>query len=221
MYDDEDLLMISGIQHYAFCRRRWALIFIEQLWSDNEYTIGGTIFHKRAHDTTLIEKRGKLLISRDMPVVSRTLGIAGHCDVVEFRQDNAAGVPIFGREGKWLPCPVEYKKGSSGKADHSNNLQLCAQAICLEEMLACPQIETAYIYYGETKRRKAVSLDETLRKSVHDMFNEMRGLLTRNFTPRVKPKRVCTSCSLKNVCLPKLPDYEKSVSRYIDKSIKE
>jgi len=114
MYEDEDFLTISGIQHFTFCRRRWALIFIECVWEDNEFTVEGTLMHERVHDPLITEKRGNLLTVRDMPVFSRILGIVGKCDVVEFRQDDA-GVNIFGREGKWLTCPVEYKHGRAQK----------------------------------------------------------------------------------------------------------
>ena len=215
LYADEDFLNISGIQHFTFCRRRWALIFIECLWDDNELTISGTLMHERAHDPLITEKRGGLLTTRDMPVFSRQLGITGNCDIVEFRQDDA-GVAIFGRDGKWLPCPVEYKRGRAQKND-SDRLQLCAQAMCLEWMLNCPPIDTAYIYYGETRRREAVALDADLRARVGDIFAEMRDYYSRGYTPRVKPKKVCASCSMKDVCLPKLP--VSSVSMYIDKAI--
>lgn len=214
-YNEEDFLNISGIQHFTFCRRRWALIFIECVWADNALTTDGTLMHARAHDSTITEKRGDLLTSRDMAVFSRTLGITGKCDVVEFHK-NENGVEIFGREGKWLPFPVEYKHGKPQKND-SDRLQLCAQAICLEEMLSCPPIETAYLFYGEIKRREAVALDDDLRSKVASTFAEMRGYYQREYTPRVKPKKACVSCSLNSVCLPKLPT--SSVKEYIDAKI--
>ena len=214
LYGEEDFLMISGIQHFNFCRRQWALIHIECIWSDNEYTASGTLMHKRAHDQSLTEKRGDLLIVRDMPVFSRELGASGRCDVVEFRRDSK-GVSIFGRDGKWLPCPVEYKRGSSRKNDDSDRIQLCAQAICIEEMLACAPIETAYLYYGETRRREPVALDTALREKVCGALKEMYDCYTRGYTPRVKPRKVCASCSLKDACLPKLPS-TNSVRLYID-----
>jgi len=173
--------------------------------------------HSRAHNPLLTEKRGSLLITRDMPIVSRQLGITGYCDVVEFRQDNA-GVNIFGWDGKWLPYPVEYKHGRPQKND-SDRLQLCAQAICLEEMLNCPPINMAYIYYGEIRRREDVVLDSDLREQVRSTFVEMRGYFQRGYTPRVKPQKACVSCSLKDACLPKLP--VSSVNAYIDKKVKE
>ena len=126
-YESEEFLQISGIQHFVFCRRQWALIHIECAWSDNAHTAGGTLMHKRAHDPFVTEKRGNLLTARDMPVFSQELGVTGRCDIVEFRQDDA-GVPLFGRDGRWLPCPVEYKRGSA-KTHDADRLQLAAQAI--------------------------------------------------------------------------------------------
>ena len=214
-YKDEDFLNISGIQHFTFCRRRWALVFIECAWEDNELTASGTLMHKRAHDSTITEKRGGLLTVRDMPVFSRQMGITGKCDVVEFHQ-NESGVSIFGRSDKWLPIPVEYKRGYAQKND-SDRLQLCAQAMCLEEMLLCPPIEAAYLYYGETKRRETVILDKILRNQVYNTFEEMHKYFRRGYTPRVKPQKACVSCSLRNICLPKLP--KTSVANYINKAI--
>ena len=218
-YDEEDFLTISGIQHFTFCRRRWALIFIECCWIDNELTIGGTLIHKRVHDPLLNEKRGSLIIARDMPVFSQILGVTGHCDVVEFHQDDN-GVPLYRRTGRWLPCPVEYKRGSAQKND-SDRLQLCAQAMCLEEMLSCPPIPFSYLFYSETKQRESVTLDNELRNRVQSTLEEMHSYYTRRYTPRVKPKKECKSCSLRDVCLPKLPASVDSVHAYIENKIKE
>ena len=218
-YTEDDFLLISGIQHFAFCRRQWALIYLECVWMDNERTVSGELLHKRVHDPFLTEKRGDLIITRDMPVFSRTLGITGHCDVVEFRNDKA-GVPLNNREGFWLPCPVEYKRGHS-KVNDEDRLQLCAQAMCLEEMLMSPIIGTAYIYYGETNRREQVALDDRLRLNVRNIVNEMHEYFERGYTPRVKPTKACSSCSLNEMCMPKLPASENSVRAYIDSMIKE
>jgi CRISPR-associated exonuclease Cas4 len=166
--DSDDYLLLSGIQHFNFCRRRWALIYIENVWADNERTIRGELFHEHAHNPFFNEKRGDLILTREMPIFSRTMGVTGHCDIVEFRRDGT-GVCLAGREGTWLPCPVEYKRGQSMKND-ADRLQLCAQAMCLEEMLACPPIAAAYMYYGETKRRETVALDEDLRGRVRGSF---------------------------------------------------
>jgi len=217
MFNDDDFLTISGIQHFTYCRRRWALIFVECAWSDNELTVSGTLMHERAHDAGITEKRGGILTSRGMPVYSRELGVSGHCDVVEFHQDDS-GVGIYGYDGKWLPCPVEYKRGKAQKND-SDRLQLCAQAMCLEEMLSCPPISLAYIFYGEIKRRETVSLDDSLRGKVRNIVSEMHSYYSRGHTPKSKPKKACVSCSMNDLCLPKLP--AGSVRSYIDRQVKE
>lgn len=134
-YCEEDFLQLSGLQHFAFCRRQWALIHIEQQWKENLRTVEGDLFHRRAHDDQARERRGDVLILRGLSVASPTLGISGTCDVVEFRAD-PGGVPLQGEEGLWVPFPIEYKRGAP-KSHRADELQLCAQAMCLEEMLCC------------------------------------------------------------------------------------
>ena len=201
MYDDDDLLQLSGIQHFSFCPRQWALIHIEGQWQENLRTIEGAILHERAHDDAFTQKRGDLLISRGMPVVSYMLGVSGQCDIVEFRRDDG-GVPIHGRDGQYLPMPVEYKRGAP-KASDADRLQLCLQAMCLEEMLVCT-IEQACLYYGETRRRERVELTQELRGEVRQMLSQMHAYYERRHTPRVKPTKSCNACSLKTCCLPRL-----------------
>lgn len=202
---DEPELQISGLQHFSFCRRQWALIHIEQQWADNYYTVDGNLMHEAADDPYFTEKRGGLIVSRSMPVRSDRLGVVGKCDVVEF-WESPDGVPIAGREGKWLPVPVEYKRGKSKEID-ADRLQLCAQAICLEEMFCCGKIDDAYIYYGETRRREKVMLTDEFRAQVESMLAEMRELFKCGYTPVVKPTKKCASCSIKDICLPKLRKY--------------
>jgi CRISPR-associated exonuclease Cas4 len=218
MPDTDDYLLISGIQHFAFCRRQWALGYIEMQWADNAHTISGHLLHTRAHDQSLTEKRGDIIVVRDMPVFSRSMRVNGKCDVVEFRRD-AGGISLFGREGLWLPCPIEYKRGKP-KGHDADRLQLCAQAMCLEEMLLCPPIQAAFLYYGETKRREPVTLDAPLREKVRGMFAEMLNYFERRHTPRVKPMKHCACCSLKDICLPKMPQ-EARVVAYIQNALSE
>jgi len=142
------------------------------------------------------------------------MGISGKCDVVEFHRDDANGISLFGRKGMWLPFPVEYKRGKSKIAD-VDRLQLCAQAMCLEEMLLCGKIETAFIYYGEIRRREVVELTVKLRANVQSLFVEMHGYYSRRHTPRAKQTKSCNACSLKDICIPKLPQTEQSVDRYL------
>lgn len=216
-YKEEDFLMLSGIQHFSFCKRQWALIHIEQQWQENLRTIEGEILHEKTHDTTIKEKRGDLIVSRGMSIFSRTLGVTGACDVVELHKASD-GVSIFGRDGTYKPIPIEYKRGKP-KEDESDVLQLCAQAMCLEEMLLC-EIPEAFLYYGETKRRLKIILDDGLRQRVKTIFKEMHELYDKRYTPKVKLSKSCKACSLTEVCMPKLCK-NPSVVDYIKKNILE
>ena len=201
MFAPEDCLMISGLQHFRFCCRQWALIHLEQQWAENLRTVEGGFLHERAHNEQLQERRGDLLTVRGLRVQSLTLGLSGVCDVVEFRQD-ARGVPLSGKEGQWLPYPVEYKRGVP-KQDGCDELQLCAQAMCLEEMLCC-EIPEGALYYGEPRRRLRVSLTKELREEVRSDAAQMHALYRRGHTPRVRRTKSCNACSLKELCLPGL-----------------
>lgn len=211
---EEDYLQISGLQHYRFCPRQWALIHLEQQWAENLRTTEGVLLHERAHQEGLRESRGDLLTVRGLRVFSPNLGLSGACDVVEFRR--GSGVPLAGREGLWQAYPVEYKRGSP-KADSCDALQLCAQAMCLEEML-CTAVPDGALYYGETRRRVPVSFSEPLRAEVRTCLTEMHDLFRRGHTPKVKPARACSACSLKDLCLPRLLS-ARSVSDYLRESL--
>lgn len=166
-YREDEFLLLSGLQHFAFCRRQWALIHIEEQWQENLRTMDGHLFHRRAHDEMQRERRGDMLILRGLPVSSSRLGISGQCDVVEFHRD-PAGVSLQGEEGTWRPFPIEYKRGAPKEQD-ANQLQLCAQALCLEEMLCCP-IEEGALFYGETRRRVLVPFSGELRGRVQALL---------------------------------------------------
>ncbi len=217
MYDEDDFLQLSGIQHFAFCRRQWALAYIELQWQENVRTVEGHLLHENAHDSALKEKRGDLIIVRGMPVHSREIGISGECDVVEFHKSED-GVPVSGREGKYRAVPVEYKRGKP-KANDVDVLQVAAQALCLEEMLCC-DIPCGYIYYGESRRREKIEFTDELRKKVKDMFAEMHKFYDQRYTPKVKRTKSCNACSLKDICIPAL-NKEISVKNYIDRKMKE
>ncbi len=214
-YCEDEYLMISGLQHFVFCRRQWALIHIEQQWAENYRTADGNAMHKNVHDENLNEKRKNRIITRAMAVSSAELGLSGECDVVEFTSCKG-GIRIFGREGEYKVTPIEYKRGAP-KENESDIMQLCAQAMCLEEMLCC-EIDNGYIYYGESKRRMQVTFDEGLRERVKAAAEEMHSYYKRRYTPRVKRTKACNACSLKNICLPVLMK-NKSVKEYIETSI--
>ncbi len=175
------------------------------------------MLHENAHDVTIKEKRGDLIITRAMPVHSREIGISGECDVVEFHKSDG-GVTIFGREGKYVVVPVEYKRGRP-KSNDVDTLQLTAQALCLEEMLCC-DIPYGYIYYGETRHREKIEFTGELRQKVRNMFEEMHKYYEQRYTPKVKRSKSCNACSLKDICLPGL-NKEISVKRYLDSRMKE
>lgn len=201
LYPEEDWLQLSGIQHFFFCRRQWGLIHIEMQWAENLRTAEGDLLHERAHDPAQRTRRGDLLTVRAMRIHSARLGLSGECDVVEFR-NSPEGVPLAETPGTWLPYPVEYKRGAP-KRNICDEAQLCAQAMCLEEMLLC-EIPEAAIYYGEPRRREMVELTPELRSSVETAVEEMHMLYKRGHTPQVRPTRSCSACSMKDLCLPKL-----------------
>lgn len=217
-YPPSEWLPLSGIQHFVFCRRQWALIQIEGLWQENALTAEGRILHKRADDPFFTEKRGDLLIARSIPVSSPALGLTGICDVVEFSAA-AEGVQIPGRQGKWLPAPVEYKRGCK-KHGPEDEAQLCAQAMCLEEMLLV-EIPRGYIFYAQTRRREPVEFTAELRQLVRHAAEEMHRYVRRGYTPKVRPSKACRSCSLADLCLPDVQNRRKPASQYIREWIED
>ena len=217
MYSEEDFLQLSGIQHFQFCRRQWALAYIEMQWQENVKTVEGRILHEKAHDTKIKEKRGDLIVARAMPVHSWEMGVSGECDIVEFHKENE-GISLFGKEGFYKVVPIEYKRGKP-KTDDSDILQVTAQAMCLEEMMCCA-ITYGYIYYGETRHRTKIDFTEEVRKKVRNIFAEMHRYYNQRYTPKVKISKKCNACSLKDICLPVL-NKNKSVSGYIDRFIAE
>lgn len=207
----DDYLMLSGIQHFEFCRRQWALIHIEQQWEENLRTVEGEWMHRNAHNGYFTEKRGDVIITRDMPVYSRTMEVTGKCDIVEFQRVDD-GIMLHGREGTYKVYPVEYKRGEP-KENNSDVLQLTAQAMCLEEMMSC-EINEGAIFYGEIRRRMKVEFTKDLREKVKAAFTEMHQYYDKRYTPKVKFSKACNACSLKNICLPKL-GRNKSAKQYI------
>lgn len=213
----QDMLMLSGLQHFAFCRRQWALIHIEQQWAENVRTVEGNILHRRAHDDQQFESRGDLLIARGMRIKSDRLGVTGVCDVVEFHRDET-GIALAGRTGRWQPYPVEYKRGQP-KENNADELQLCGQAMCLEEMLVCT-IPEGSLFYGETRRRKQVMFTPELCGQVEQLLAEMHQYFDRGYTPKVRRTKACNACSLKDLCLPQLTR-AGSVHSYLQRHLQE
>ncbi|WP_159886422.1 CRISPR-associated protein Cas4 [Paenibacillus puerhi] len=216
-YNEEDYLLLSGIQHYNFCRRQWALIHIEQQWEENVRTIEGAHVHRVADQPFIREKRGDKLIARALPVHSRQLGITGVCDVVEFVRD-PDGIPLVGEEGLYLPFPVEYKRGKPKKND-SDLSQLVAQMMCLEEMLGC-ELSQGYFYYDEIKHRVEITVAEADRERVRSALKDMHHYFQRQHTPKAKTGPHCASCSLNPICLPEMMS-KRTVASFIESRLME
>jgi len=221
MYSEEELLPISGLQHVIFCERRAALIFLEGIWDDNIFTAEGTLAHDRVHNTDT-ESRGDIRITRGLRLNSFKLGLTGIADVVEFHkiEDEKCpeGVSLDYADGLWYPYIIEYK---SGKLRHESSfeVQLCAQAICLEEMLET-NIPSGSIYYGKTARRREIHFDDRLRTKTREASVMFHEIIERKNTPKAKYGKKCDKCSMISKCLPKTTGVKKDIQGYIMKSIK-
>jgi CRISPR-associated exonuclease Cas4 len=220
MFTEDDLLPLSGLQHVAFCERRWALVHIESIWVDNHFTAEGSVLHERAHSGD-IESRPGVLVRRTLPVRSFHLGISGQTDIVEFHpvplkeaRGPASGVALEGRTGKWQPFPVEYKRSRDKARSRPYHVQLCAQAICLEEMLNTAIPEGA-IYDATARRRQPVLFDSDLRALTARLAARMHELWIGGRTPPPIFTKACRSCSLLELCQPEAISRRPSVADYL------
>lgn len=218
IYSSDDYLMISGLQHYYFCKRQWGLIHIGQAWADNALTAEGNLLHARADDPFFTEMRKDILISRSMTVSSSSLGFAGILDVVEFHKEED-GVPLRGREGRWQPNIVEYKHGKP-KKNKCDLMQLTAQAICLEEMLGCT-IQSADLFYATPKRRSTISIDAALRQEMRTLATELHVAYNNGIIAKAESNKNCFKCSLYELCLPRLTLKQASIANYISRYIEK
>ncbi|MDO5673852.1 MAG: CRISPR-associated protein Cas4 [bacterium] len=206
LYDEDELVMISALQHYLYCRRRCALVHIEQQWQENLFTAEGRLMHERVHKPGA-ESRRKVRVEYSLSLRSLRLGLSGQADIVEFHLQE---------DGFWLPLPVEYKRGRP-KKDDTDRVQLCAQALCLEEMLNCTVPEGA-LYYGQKQRRYPVVFDQTLRHSTQTAAAALHELLRSEKTPGPEFGPKCGSCSLLPRCLPTAAS-KKSVATYLHRMV--
>ncbi len=226
MYSEDSLLPVSALQHMVFCRRRAALALIEGLWEENVFTMEGRHLHERAHEAET-EVRGDTRIVRGLRLRSLELGLVGVADVVEFHREQGertapaapesesipTAAPLPGVKGLWRPFPVEYKRGVL-KHDASFEVQLCAQALCLEEMLHV-RIETGALFYGKSARRKEVPFDVDLRKLTLHTASEMHALFDESTTPSAVYQNKCDSCSFLFRCMPKVAGGGISADHYL------
>jgi CRISPR-associated exonuclease Cas4 len=209
IYAEDDLIMISALQHYAFCERQCALIHVEQIWDENRATAEGRIMHERVHEQDR-ESRGDVRIEHGIPLRSLRLGVVGRADVVEFQRIE---------KDRWQPFPVEYKRGKP-KVDHCDLIQLCAQALCLEEMRSICVLNGA-IFYGRTRRRLDVTFDDALRVETEETAKRAHQLISSGITPPPVYEKRCESCSLMTTCLPKTIQKRRSVNTYLTRILGE
>lgn len=218
MYSEDELLPISGLQHLMFCERQCALIYGEQVWEENRLTAEGGLLHERVHDGAN-EVRGDTRVVRGLRLRSLELGVSGIADVVEFvTTPGEQGTRLPGAAGWWQPHPVEYKRGRP-KPDDCDRVQLCAQAICLEEMLGT-QVPTGAVFYGQPRRRLQVDLDDQLRKVTRLAARRLHELLASGVTPTATETKKCRRCSLRELCLPAAAGGVDGVRRYLDEAIR-
>ncbi|MBI5526216.1 MAG: CRISPR-associated protein Cas4 [Deltaproteobacteria bacterium] len=213
MYDEDNLIAISALQHMAFCPRQCALIHIEQVWDENRLTAEGRILHEKVHDAGP-ETRAGVHIARGLRLRSLRVGLSGVADVVEFHPAaGGSGARLPGLDGLWMPYPVEYKRGRP-KPDDRDAVQLCAQALCIEEMLGVLIPEGA-LFYGQPRRRETVVFDKALREETERMALAAHELIAAGRTPAAGPSKRCKSCSLERFCLPRLKTDGAAIADYI------
>lgn len=209
MYEIDDLIQLSALQHMVFCPRQCALIHIEQTWAESRLTAEGRIMHEHVHEEGR-ESRGDIRIEYGVSIRSLRLGLVGKADVVEFHRET---------DGSWRPFPVEHKRGKP-KPDHSDMIQLCAQALCLEEMLDV-HIPGGAIFYGRTRRRLDVAFDDALRRETEETAKRVHTLIESGQTPSPVYAKRCESCSLVADCLPKTIQKRRSVENYLTRVLKD
>ena len=212
MFSEDDLLPLSGLQHLLFCERQCALIHVEQLWAESRLTAEGRIMHDRVHRDGR-ESRGDIRIEYSMALRSLRLGLIAKADVVEFHRNREHSLE------QWVPFPVEYKRGKP-KKDTSDKVQLCAQALCLEEMLGI-DVPLGALFYGKTRHRLDVVFDEDLRSETEETAARFHLLFEEGKTPKAVYSKKCDSCSMKRLCLPKTVNQAKSIDRYLLDAIGE
>lgn len=211
-YTEDDLLPLSGLQHLLFCERQCALIHIEQAWAENRLTAEGRIMHERVHEEGK-ESRGDIRVEYSMPLRSLRLGLIAKADVVEFHRNREQS------GDKWRLFPVEYKRGRP-KKDNVDKVQLCAQALCLEEMLSV-DVPSGALFYGKTRHRQDVDFDADLRWETEDTAKRFHALVETGRTPKPVYGKRCKSCSMKYLCLPKIVEKGKSIDRYLMNATRE
>lgn len=220
MYTEEQLLPLSSVSEYVHCPRRCGLKILEQAWGNNVFTAEGDVLHEKAHSGTN-ESRGDLKILRSLRLRSLRLGVTGIADVVEMHRcdPSKGGVKLPDTDGFWLPFPVEYKRGAS-KDIRCYEVQLCAQALCLEEMLSV-RIPDGALFLGEKQHRTAVAFDDALRAETESVCLAVQKLFAEGVTPPANYNKRCESCSLLEACLPQSVGIGKSARNWLARQLDE
>jgi CRISPR-associated exonuclease Cas4 len=225
-FSEDDLLPISALADVVFCERRAALHHLEGIWEDNVFTVEGTFLHQKVDGKDRVESRGDLRVERGLRLRSLRLGLTGKADVVEFHRlaeaeaasgDESGALPVgirlAGARGLWQPFPVEYKRGRL-RREEGYEVQLCAQALCLEEMLSVA-VPVGAVFYGQPRRRLEVTFSEELRRETESAAARLHELTRAGKTPPARYEKKCESCSLISLCMPKTTGGRKSVDRYL------
>jgi len=214
MYTEDELLPISALQHLAFCERQWGLIHLEGAWSDNYLTAQGNVMHEKAHNQET-ESRGNLRIARGLRLRSLRLGLVGQADVVEFHKvtREEAGISIARARGFWRPLIIEYKRGKP-KIGHEDEVQLCAQVMCIEEMLDTV-IESSSFFYGQPRRRYDLIIDDVIRKKTELLIVKLHKMYDAGVIPAAVYTKKCQACSLVDICLPNIKKKYRKVQGYL------
>nr|WP_319491467.1 CRISPR-associated protein Cas4 [uncultured Desulfobacter sp.] len=211
VYQEKEYLSLSALQHILFCPRQCALIHLEQLWEENLFTAQGRIMHERVDRGDQADK-GKIKIEYGLPLKSARLGITGKADVVEFHRTDSS-------VQKWVPFPVEYKRGKP-KKDLSDKVQLCAQAMCLEEMLDI-SISSGALFYGKTRRRLEVAFDEALRQKTTAAAEQLHAMFESGITPPPEYAKKCDTCSFLSQCMPKAIEKKRTVAAWLNRMVRK
>lgn len=220
IYTEDDMLMLSGIQHFMFCPRQWALIHIDQQWEENRLTMEGQLLHTHVDNPSYRQKNGETITLRSVSIASKTLGLYGVTDAVELlpATEEEGGILHKAYPGLWKPFPVEYKRGKP-KRTSIDEVQLAAQVICLEEMYDI-HIEYGALYYGETRHREVISINQTLRNQTIECAKEMHRVFQTGTIPKAEKGKHCKNCSLVDICMPDMENCSK-VSTYLKKHLYE
>lgn len=217
-FREDDLLPLSALQHLVFCERRAALVLLEQCWDENRATTEGTILHQKI-ETGLTEFRGSVRIVRSLLLRSLRLGLSGKTDVVELHRigdgkSSEVSVAIPGVDGRWIPFPIEYKRGRL-REEEGYEVQLCAQAVCLEEMLGV-SVPAGAVFYGASRRRHPVTFDDALRRRTEEVARHLHELFDDRQTPPARYEKKCTRCSLFHLCMPRIAGAGRSARAYLE-----